>query len=298
MNQLTVTDILTAGRDRLALKRVYCRAGLTGMITRSEVHSLPDDIFSADLPAGVVLVMSAAGIASLREAGVNRRRRFLQLLSHLCLPALAISDDPPLPRTLIEQARRSCFPIFTSLFNKHLLESRIKGFLRESLDNVIQLPGCLVKVRGLGVLITGESGSGKTACSLELAARGHQWVSDDAVVLEKRADGNLYGRSPERTRNLLAIKGKGIVPAEGLIVPFLIAPEARVDLVVEFIFASLLSSGSAGHNRKMKYRDIMGSPVPSFSLPKTGGQRRMAKGVEVLVEELLCGKWEREKRKG
>ncbi|MDZ4163701.1 MAG: hypothetical protein U1C55_01095 [Smithellaceae bacterium] len=293
-----MTDILTAGRDRLALKSVYCRAGLSRMITRSEVHSLSDDISSADLPAGVVLVMSAAGIASLRGAGVYRRRGFLQLLSRLRLAALAISDDPPLPRALIEQARRSCFPIFTSSFNRHLLESRIKGLLREFLDMVIQMPGCLVKIRGLGVLITGESGIGKTACSLELVARGHLWVSDDAVALERRADGNLYGRSPERTRNLLAIRGKGIVSAAGFIDPLLIAPEARVDLVVEFISFPLLSVAPAGHYGKLKCRDIIGSSVPSSSLPKTGDQRRMAKDVEILVEELLCGNRKREKRTG
>lgn len=290
MNRLTVKDILTAGRDGLVLRRVYCQAGLSGMITCSAVYSIPDDIFSADLPAGVVLLMSAAGIDCLNQAGVNPRRAFLQSLSRLSIPVLAISDDPPLPNALIQTARRRCFPIFTSSCNRHLLESRIRGLLREFLNNEIQLPGCLVNVRGSGVFITGESGIGKTACSLELTARGHHWVSDDAALLRRGEDGNLYGRSPEATRNLLAIRGKGIRSAETVMDPLLILRETKIDLLVEFVSGPFSAAGRSEQGREMGRQKVIGAALPFFYMSSCGDPLQMAQNLENLVEDMLCGR--------
>jgi serine kinase of HPr protein (carbohydrate metabolism regulator) len=89
-------------------------------------------------------------------------------------------------------------------------------------------------VSGVGVLMTGDSGIGKTDCGLDLVARGGLWIADDVVVLEARR-GALYGRGHERTKGLIAIRGRGILEARSLLGTRALCDQTQVHVVIQFV---------------------------------------------------------------
>jgi HPr kinase/phosphorylase len=97
----------------------------------------------------------------------------------------------------------------------------------------MKVHGALVDVCGVGVLLLGPSGIGKSECALELVSRGHRLVADDVVELERVAAGGLVGRAPERIRHHMEIRGLGILYIPDLFGPEGVAESAGVDLVCE-----------------------------------------------------------------
>ena len=94
--------------------------------------------------------------------------------------------------------------------------------------------GVLVDVRGVGVLLLGPSGVGKSECALELVQRGHRLVADDVVELERTGRGEIVGRAPESIRHYMEIRGLGILSISDLFGPDSVSEATRVDLICRF----------------------------------------------------------------
>jgi len=95
----------------------------------------------------------------------------------------------------------------------------------------VRYHGVLVDVRGVGVLLLGPSGVGKSECALELVQRGHRLVADDVVELERTGRGEIVGRAPESIRHYMEIRGLGILSISDLFGPDSVSDAARVDLI-------------------------------------------------------------------
>ena len=139
-------------------------------------------------------------------------------------------------------------------------------------DAKCQLHGVLVQVFGQGVLLIGESGTGKTACAVELVRRGHTFISDDAVQIFY-LKGQTHGISPESTRSLIHVRGIGIVKAEDLFDRSAILRECRIDLSIKI--------GTAKDALQ-----LTGPEVPQFAI-EAGDPVTMAVCVETIVRENL-----------
>jgi HPr kinase/phosphorylase len=98
----------------------------------------------------------------------------------------------------------------------------------------VRIHGALVEVRGVGALLLGPSGIGKSECALELVRRGHRLVADDVVVLEREAGGRLVGSGPERIRHHLELRGIGVVYVPDLYGPGAVAERSPVGLAFRF----------------------------------------------------------------
>jgi HPr kinase/phosphorylase len=103
---------------------------------------------------------------------------------------------------------------------------------REKLETRANVHGCLVQWKGTGILLTGDSGVGKTTCALEISRRGGTWIADDIAVLRCLPDQTLSGQAHKKIRNLLHLRGEGIIDIRSLN-SIRIAGEAKVDIVVE-----------------------------------------------------------------
>ena len=95
-----------------------------------------------------------------------------------------------------------------------------------------RIHGTLVDVAGVGVLLLGRSGIGKSECAVELVVRGYRLVADDVVLISKGPDGEAVGQSPELIRHYVELRGIGIVDVSSLFGPDAVADQAVVDLVV------------------------------------------------------------------
>ena len=131
------------------------------------------------------------------------------------IPALIISRDLPVFPELLELAKKHNRTILRSKEITSKLFNKIISYIDIQLSPETRMHGVLVEVYGVGVLITGKSGVGKSETALDLVIRGHRLVSDDIVII-KRIEDMLQGRSPEITRHFMEIRGLGILDIERL----------------------------------------------------------------------------------
>ncbi|TDF97011.1 HPr(Ser) kinase/phosphatase [Paenibacillus piri] len=136
-------------------------------------------------------------------------------MTRLCAPAdtpcILISRGYDVPEELIAAANAQQLPVLRTKTATTIFASRITGFLENKLAPTTTIHGVLVDVYGIGMLISGTSGIGKSETALELVKRGHRLIADDAVEIRQTADHVLIGNAPELIRHLLEIRGVGII---------------------------------------------------------------------------------------
>ena len=137
------------------------------------------------------------------------------------------------PDTLfLEIAKKNNVPILMSKKSTSAFMAEIIRWLNVKLAPCISVLGVLVDVYGEGVLITGESGIGKSEAALELIKRGHRLVSDDAVELRKVSDDTLIGTAPDVTKHFIELRGIGIVDVKALFGASSVKDTQSIDLVI------------------------------------------------------------------
>jgi len=139
------------------------------------------------------------------------RRERAAILCQEETPALLVTRGLDVPQELLETAAAHNVPLLRSGLATTTAASRITGFLENHLAPSTTIHGVLVDIYGVGMLITGSSGIGKSETALELVKRGHRLVADDAVEIRQTADNELHGNAPDLIRHLLEIRGLGII---------------------------------------------------------------------------------------
>ncbi|UTR11725.1 HPr(Ser) kinase/phosphatase [Evansella sp. LMS18] len=142
-----------------------------------------------------------------KEEKVDRMER----LCTYDTPGIILSRSMEAPPELIAAANRVGVPIFSSSVTTTRLSSQITNYLESQLAPMTAVHGVLVDIYGVGVLITGSSGVGKSETALDLVRRGHRLVADDSVEIKEEHEGVLVGRSPDLIKHLLEIRGLGII---------------------------------------------------------------------------------------
>ncbi|OGD10316.1 MAG: hypothetical protein A2Y86_03990 [Candidatus Aminicenantes bacterium RBG_13_62_12] len=149
------------------------------------------------------------------------------------------------------------------------------------------ISGGLLRMFNLGVLIVGDSGVGKSESALELIARGHGFVTDDAVEVRRRADGRLVGSPPELGRHYMEVRGLGIINIKEIFGASAICGQSLIDLVI-----ALRQGGGRGKDgdrlglKAPEERRVLGVRLPQISLP-VGPGRNIATLIEVACKVYL-----------
>ena len=143
-----------------------------------------------------------------------------------------------------------------------------------------RIHGTLIEVAGVGVLLLGPSGIGKSECALELVMRGHRLVADDVVLLVEDSEGRAVGFSPELVRHYLELRGIGIVHVPSLFGKDVVADRTRVELVVQLEIWGDTEVELVGLERQNV--SVGGVDLPSVLLPVAPG-RNVATLVEVAA---------------
>ena len=125
--------------------------------------------------------------------------------------AVIVADGVAPPAALVESATRTRTPLFTSPLPAPRVIERLARYLAKALAETTELHGVFMDVLGLGVLITGESGVGKSELGLELISRGHGLVADDVVEVSRISTGALEGRCPPLLKDFIEVRGLGVL---------------------------------------------------------------------------------------
>ncbi|MCQ6562214.1 HPr(Ser) kinase/phosphatase [Paenibacillus mendelii] len=148
-------------------------------------------------------------------------------------PCFIVTRGLEVPRELIDESNRTQIPVLRSTVATTIISSRITNFLERRLAPSATIHGVLVDVYGVGMLITGGSGIGKSETALELVKRSHRLVADDAVEIRQTSDGQLHGSAPELIRHLLEIRGLGIINVMTLFGAGAVRNMKRISVVIK-----------------------------------------------------------------
>ncbi len=149
------------------------------------------------------------------------------------LPAVCVSRSHKLLPFMEEAAKKNGVPVFRSSLATTRLSHRIVSYLDERTSPCITRHGGLIDINGVGIMLMGESGIGKSETALELVKRGHRLVADDVIEIRKTSDGGLSGSAPDLVRYLMELRGIGIVDVRSLYGVGSVLHNKKIDLVVE-----------------------------------------------------------------
>ena len=200
----------------------------------------------------------------------KRMEIFKELLSYE-IPCIIFSRDLTPDAEFIQLAEENGIPVLGTSRPSSEFTAELIHVLGELLAPCITIHGVLVDVYGEGVLITGESGIGKSEAALELVRRGHRLVSDDVVEISRINDHTLIGTAPDITRNFIELRGIGIVDVKSLYGVECIREKQEIDLVIN------LSEWKkdAEYDRmglEDEYIEYLGNKVVCYSVPIRPGR--------------------------
>ncbi|WP_018659349.1 HPr(Ser) kinase/phosphatase [Allofustis seminis] len=205
----------------------------------------------------------------------------LDVLDPLCTPmtpGFLVSRNLEIPSELYDVAQKHNIPIIRSNRSTTRLASSVTSFLEERLSERQSQHGVLVDVYGMGVLIIGASGIGKSEIALELIERGHRLVADDRVDLYMVDESRIIGEAPEILRHLIEIRGVGIINVVNLFGVGSIRESKVVDFIIELEqYDPTVVYDRLGHTiESMKFFNV---ELPKLSIPV-----KVGRNVSIIVE--------------
>ena len=168
----------------------------------------------------------------LEKLDMEKKKEVYKTLLSYKIPCIIFCRNLPPEQMLLDMAVEADVPIFITEKKTSAFTAEIIRWMNVQLAPCISIHGVLVDVYGVGVLIMGESGIGKSEAALELVKRGHRLVSDDVVEIKKVSDETLVGSAPDITRHFIELRGIGIVDVKTLFGVLSVRETQNIDLVI------------------------------------------------------------------
>ena len=286
---VTVATVLRDLSDSRALdlELLAGAAGLERRITipHTQKTGLALSGFDAYLRGGRVLVFGESEVRYIEALEGEHRTAVMQRVLGHDLPCILVTDGFTPPPEVAAEANRAQVPLLRTRAATPEAMSRLSAVLDTYLAARGVVHGVLMDILGLGVLVVGESGIGKSECALDLVVRGHRLVADDAVELRCRAQSFVIGTCPELTRHHMEIRGLGLINVQDLFGVASTRTSKRVELVVQ------LERWEPGREYDRlgiddAFYDTLGIRIPMIRMPVAPG-RNVAILVEVAARNQL-----------
>jgi len=283
---ITVGALLEDAPRQLGLKLVAGSGGLDREVRFPRVQrpGLALTGYTGYIQYGRLQIVGASEVGYLRKIAARQRGEILARLARRRISCFIVTKGLKAPGELLAAADAQDTPVLTTALDSMRAIKQLTAFLEGRLALRTHLHGVLVDVYGLGLLITGESGIGKSECALDLIDRGHRLVADDVVEIKRVADA-LVGSSPELTRFHMEVRGLGIININDLYGVSSIRATKRAELVVE-----LRRWESGDDHERLGLRDarfeVLGLELPMIQIPLAPG-RNTAILVEVAARNQL-----------
>lgn len=214
----------------------------------------------------------------LETLSAERKKEIYRELLSYNIPCLILTSQIQPEEELLRRANETGTPILTTEKKTSPFQAEVIRWLNVQLAPCISIHGVLVDVYGVGVLIRGESGIGKSELALELIKRGHRLVTDDAVEIRKVSDDTLVGCAPSITKHLIELRGIGIIDIKSLYGVQSVKETQNIDLVIT------LEEWEKGkeYDRlglEVEYTEFLGNKVKCHTIPIRPGRN-----LAVIVE--------------
>jgi HPr kinase/phosphorylase len=236
-----------------------------------------------------VQIVGRREVAYLGEAsGVSaeiQERRISRIVT-LEPPVLIVADAQVPPDRLVAMCERAEIPLFVTAESAGHVIDVVRAYLSQLFAERTTRHGVFMDILGLGVLLTGESGLGKSELGLELISRGHGLVADDAVDVYRVSQTSLEGRCPELLMNLLEVRGIGLLDIKAIFGETAVRRKMRLKLIVHLMRKETLEREFERLPYEPLYEEILGVPVRKAVIAVDAG-RNLAVLVEAAVRNTI-----------
>ena len=221
----------------LPLELVSGAAGLDRRITSPHIQKTGLALagFDAYLSPGRILVLGESEVRYLESLTSSSRVDALRRTFAHEIPAVMLSGGFAPPRELAMESDRAGVPLLCTAVPTPFAIAKVSAILEDSLAERTIVHAVLMDILGLGVLIVGESGIGKSECALDLVMDGHRLVADDVVNIKRRGHDVIYGASTDLTKHHMEVRGLGVLNIKELFGIAAVRERKRVELVVELV---------------------------------------------------------------
>lgn len=231
MIQVIAKDVM----EKFNLELVSGEAGVGRYITTSDISrpGLEMAGYFTHYPADRVQLLGKTELSFFEMLPEKEKRSRMKQLCSDETPAIIISRGLDVPQELVEASNENHVPVLVTKLTTTRFSSRLTNFLESKLAPTTAIHGVLVDVYGIGVLIIGKSGVGKSETALELVKKGHRLVADDSVEIRQEGENMLVGFPPPLLEHLLEIRGIGIIDIMTLFGASAVRPYKRITLIIE-----------------------------------------------------------------
>jgi len=281
--RITIAELIASAPKDLELRLIAGEGGVEKQITISRIQKLGLALagFAHYIHVGRVQILGRSEMSFLEQLTSEERIRAIERLPLEDITCVLVTTGLTPPPEFLKVADEHCIPVLASSLVSSAAILKLTEFLQRELAPRQWIHGVMVELFGLGVILLGESGLGKSECALDLILRGHRLVSDDVIEVRALGSDRLIGLAPERVREHMEIRGLGILNIKDLFGVAAIASEVSVDLAIEFEpwdptqDYDRLGVGDA-------FIEWLGIKVPFVRIPVTSG-RNLTTLVEVAV---------------
>jgi HPr kinase/phosphorylase len=233
-----------------------------------------------------VQVLGAREVRYLTSDSVEDNLRRIARIVTLEPPVLVVADGQPVPEAVRDMCERAQIPMFASPEPAAFVIDVLRTYLSRHFAERESMHGVFMDILGMGVMITGESGLGKSELGLELISRGHGLVADDAVDLYRINQTSIEGRCPELLRNLLEVRGIGLLDIKAIFGETAVRRKMRLQLIVHLVRKETLERDYERLPYEPLYQDVLGVPIRKTVIQVVAG-RNMAVLVEAAVRNTI-----------
>jgi len=233
-----------------------------------------------------VQILGEREVAYLNNGSAEDCVRRISRIITLEPPVLVVADGQTAPDTLVSLCERAQLPIFSTPESAAFVIDVLRAYLSKHFADRTTMHGVFMDILGMGVMITGESGLGKSELGLELISRGHGLVADDAVDLFRINQTTIEGRCPELLQNLLEVRGIGLLDIKAIFGETAVRRKMRIKLIVHLVRRETLEREYERIPYEPLTQDLLGIPVRKVIIQVEAG-RNIAVLVEAAVRNAI-----------
>lgn len=287
MEGVDLNKLLRAEQYQLGLSLMAGENELARLIMDEDVHKLGLSLagIKFELEPGQVQIFGGSEKAYLDMLSEIERRKVLDKLFSFDFPCLILTRGIQPDSEMVKIAERQHIPILGTDLATGEFIFRLNRFLAEHLAPNISLHGVLIDVYGIGILLLGQSGIGKSETALDLILRGHRLAADDIVEIRKRGQSTLIGKGAEVIKYHMEIRGLGIINIKDLFGIAAIRDRKKIELVIELVEWDQSKDYDRLGLEEETYA-ILGVEIPHLTIPVRPG-RNLTTIIEVAARNQL-----------
>jgi HPr kinase/phosphorylase len=236
-SSVTARELYESAGQRLDLKLVSGEEGLDNPISSPRIQKLGLALagYVDYLHQGRVQLIGGTEINYLTILSAAQRRRAIEKVFSRQICCIVVTKRLKIPTDLLGNADRYKVPVFQTEALSSTAIEEITSFLEEKLAPTTTIHGVLMEVFGVGVMLLGDSGIGKSECALDLILRGHRLVSDDVIIIKRFGNDRLVGFGPSDFKFHMELRGLGIINIKELFGISALSPRKQINLAIDLV---------------------------------------------------------------